>query len=146
MQWNSPLVHGGMPQGPINSSRSSISNWVSCLHDWLLLANAINYSRLSPLIALRNLTNLTSGFSNFGQAAGLGTGKILNSKLEGCCCLENLCLTRASFVSTPQSLYLSGIKQIHLCKQSSGSSLQLNCCTTVKGLFHRKRIQESWLV
>ena len=31
----------------------------SCLHDWLLLANVINYSRLSLLIALRNLTNPT---------------------------------------------------------------------------------------
>ena len=59
MQWNSPLVHNGMPQDTINSSHSSISNWVSCLHNWLLLANAINYSWLSQLIALRNLTNPT---------------------------------------------------------------------------------------
>ena len=60
MQWNSPLVYNGMPQGTKNSSRSSIGNWVSCLNDWLLLANAINYSRLSQLIALRNLTNPTN--------------------------------------------------------------------------------------
>ena len=46
-------------QCTINSSRSSIGNGVSCLHDWLLLANAINYSQLSQLIALRNLTNPT---------------------------------------------------------------------------------------
>ena len=59
MQWNSPLVHNGMPQGTINSSRSSIKNSVSCLHDWSLFANTINYSRLSQLIALRNLTNST---------------------------------------------------------------------------------------
>ena len=59
MQWNSLLVHNGMPQGTINSSCSSISNWVSCLNNWLLLANAINYSRLSQLIALHNLTNPT---------------------------------------------------------------------------------------
>ena len=58
MQWNSPLVHNGMPQGTINSSRSSIGNWVPCLHDWLLFANAINYSQLSQLIALCNLTIL----------------------------------------------------------------------------------------
>ena len=58
-QWNSPLVHNGMPQGTINSSHSSIRNWVSCLHEWLLFANAINYSWLSQLIALRNLTNST---------------------------------------------------------------------------------------
>ena len=31
----------------------------SCLHDWLLLANAINYYRLLLLIALCNLTNPT---------------------------------------------------------------------------------------
>ena len=31
----------------------------SCPHDWLLLANAINYSQLLLLIALRNLTNPT---------------------------------------------------------------------------------------
>ena len=59
MQWNSPLVRNGMLQGTINSSRSTIGIWISCLHDWLLLANAINYSRLSQLIALRNLTNPT---------------------------------------------------------------------------------------
>ena len=59
MQSNSPLVHNGMPPGTMNSPRSSIGNWVSCLHDWLLLANAINYSRLSQLIALRNLTSPT---------------------------------------------------------------------------------------
>ena len=49
MQWNSPLVHNGMPQGTINSSCSSIDNGDSCLHDWLLLANMINYSLLSQL-------------------------------------------------------------------------------------------------
>ena len=59
MQWNSPIVHNGMPQGTISNSRSSICNRVSCLHDWLPFANAINYSRLSQLIALRNLTNPT---------------------------------------------------------------------------------------
>ena len=57
MQWNSPLVHNRMPQDTINSSCSSIGNWVSCLHNWLLFANAINYSQLSQLIALRNQTN-----------------------------------------------------------------------------------------
>ena len=60
MQWNSPLVHNGMPKGTINSSCSSIGNGVSCLHDWLLFANAINYSQLSQLIALRNLINPTT--------------------------------------------------------------------------------------
>ena len=60
MQWNSPLVLNGMPQSTINSSHSSTGNWVSSLHDWLLLANAINYSQLSQLIALCNLTNSTS--------------------------------------------------------------------------------------
>ena len=59
MQWNSPLVRNGMPQGTIDSSCSSIGNWVSCLHDWLLFSKAINYSRLSQLIDLRNLTNPT---------------------------------------------------------------------------------------
>ena len=59
MQWNSPLVHNGIPKGTINSSHSSIRNQVSCLNDWLLFANAINYSRLPQLIALRNLTNLS---------------------------------------------------------------------------------------
>ena len=64
LQWNSPLVHNGMPQGTKNSSRSSIGNGVSCLHDWLLFANTINYSRLSQQIALRNLvTAIKLGFS-----------------------------------------------------------------------------------
>ena len=31
MQWNSPLVHNGMPQGTINSSHSSTGIWVSLL-------------------------------------------------------------------------------------------------------------------
>ena len=35
------------------------SGIVSCLYNWLLLANAIIYSRLSQLIALHNLTNPT---------------------------------------------------------------------------------------
>ena len=61
MQWNSPLVHTGMPQGTINSSCSSVGYWVSYLRDRLLLANAINYSRLLQLIALCNLTNPTVG-------------------------------------------------------------------------------------
>ena len=59
MQWNSPLVHNEIPQGTINSSRSSIGNWVSCLYNWLLFANAVNYSWLSQLIALCNLINPT---------------------------------------------------------------------------------------
>ena len=63
MQWNSQLVHNGTPQGTINSSCSSSGNWVSCLHNQLLLANAINYSRLLQLIALRNLTNPTDSVS-----------------------------------------------------------------------------------
>ena len=65
MQWNSPLVHNGMPQGTINRSRSSMGNWVSSLHNWLLLANAINYSWLLQLIALCNLTNPTSWGKKF---------------------------------------------------------------------------------
>ena len=67
LQWNKPLVHNGIPQGTINSSRSSIGNWVSCLHDWLLLANVINYSRLSQLIALRNLTNPTNIITKYSN-------------------------------------------------------------------------------
>ena len=69
MQRNSTPVHNGMPLGTINSSRSSIGNWVSCLHDWSLLANAINYSRLSQLIALCNLTNPTD-FDSFLKQMG----------------------------------------------------------------------------
>ena len=68
-----------MPQGTINSSHSSIGNWVSCLHDWLLFANAINYSQLSQLIALRNLTNPTSLIFKKSQKPW---------KLEGFCDLD----------------------------------------------------------
>ena len=72
MKWNSPLVHNEMPQGTINSSHSSIRNGVSWLHDWLLLANAIIYSRLSQLIALRNLKNPTmKEYSAFPKACVL---------------------------------------------------------------------------